>query len=252
MDKNKLLFIQFLLLIVIILIVYMMYTYHYNKTEQIILLLLMSLFTSIILYYSVYNTTKMSESFTNMEEKNDVYSDINKRENTIKNIASDLHSKLDNTISSIKNIPHNIFTLSSDLLNIYKFISMISKFFLKFNDKIDQLDTTKNELTHVWNDTKKHRDYIKHRVKKNYDLWDKCLVPEGFNKNFNECKTAYEDTKKLENYFKNNYPKFVDYLGKPGGIFEKSGVFDMKDITSILGDNSDYTNYIEKLEKLKG
>ena len=116
-----------------------------------------------------------------------------------------MNNKLDETLIKLKNIPKNIHTISGDLVNVYKFVVIISKFFLKLGDKIDTLDNAKNEIKNIWDDTKMHREYISHRVKKNYELWDKCLVANDFNKRFNECKLAYEYTKKMENYFKNNY-----------------------------------------------
>jgi len=258
MDKN----ISFILiaLIIILLLIYMTNTQLYSKTEQGLIYLCIAILVCIIVY--TYNKKNyISESFTNSEESQnnvtdtDIYSEMNKRENVIKSTISVLNGKLDATIHSIKSIPHNIYNISTDLLNIYKFITVISKFFLKFGDKINEIDKTKAEITNVWNDTKKHREYIQHRVQKNYDLWDKCLGPDGFNKNFNECKTAYLDTKKFENYLRNNYPKFSEYLSRPGGLMDKIGIFDMKDIMSVLGDNNadienNYKNYVEKLENL--
>jgi hypothetical protein len=245
---NNLVIVLFLIVLILLVKESMMDKYCYSNTE-IGLLILFTLIICIIIYTrdnTVNNKDKnkkpiIKENFTNND---DIYGDINNRENVIKSNIMKMNSKLDETLVKLKNIPKDIYTISSDLVNVYKFIVIISKFFLKLGDKIDTIDDAKKEIKTIWDDTKMHREYISHRVKKNYELWDKCLVANDFNKRFNECKIAYEDTKKMENYFKNNYGKCMNYIHKQGGIMDIIGKIDMKidDIKS--------KKHIEELETL--
>jgi hypothetical protein len=166
---NNLIIVLFLIVLILLVKESMMDKYCYSNTE-IGLLILFTLIICIIVYTRDNNKDKnkkeIKENFTNND---DIYSDMNNRENVIKSNIMKMNSKLDETLVKLKNIPKDIYTISSDLVNVYKFIVIISKFFLKLGDKIDKIDDAKKEVKTIWDDTKMHREYISHRVKKNYE-----------------------------------------------------------------------------------
>ena len=211
--------------------------YSYNTK----LILGCCLITFFLYLYTLTSDSKDNkEKFTNIIEtkKDDEYSNINNKNTDFKNTVSNLTVKLNETIKTIKEVPDTILSFSKDLLNIYKFIVLISKFLLKFTDKVDQITKGSDKLKDLWKSSETHREYIQMRVKKNMALWDKCLVPDNFNKRFKECKEAYEDTKKFENYLKNNYPKFKSYINKNGGPNDTMtnilNTLDMKELNNLL------------------
>jgi len=254
----------FIIIIIFVLIYLLLSNKNYSYNQKLLLGSLIIIFFLSIYFFILSHRNKNYESFTNKEKEPDVnsdpYTNLNNKNMELKNSINFLISKLNDTIKTIRDIPKSIFNFSKDLLNLYKFIVIICKFFLKFTDKVNTCNSATNKLQELWNGSQTHREYIQMRINKNMALWDKCLVPEKFEKRFNECKEAYEDTKKFENYLKNNYPKFMNYLNKNGGpndnVNSILNSLDMKDLlnlfngTNMKENEKNFNKYSQDLEKI--